>query len=504
MTDSNDTDTPGAALQDAESFRRAGHRLVDQIADFYASLPERQIRRPLSLSQTRELIWTGPLPQAGTPVEALLEAAAPMLFDNSLHNGHPRFFGYITASAAPLGALADMLAASINTNLGLWNLSPVASEIETQTIRWIAELVGYDAGCGGLMVSGGNMANMLAFLAARRAKAMSDIRRSGLHDDDARMTIYCAAETHTWIQKAADISGIGTDAIRWIPTDRMQRMDTDALRAQLAADVGAGFRPFLVVGTAGTVSTGAIDPLPEIHQIAREHNLWFHVDGAYGAPAAAIPEADPDLKALALADSVALDPHKWLYAPLEAACILIRDQQYLLDAFSYRPPYYRFDENAEESGNDYFELGLQNSRGFRALKVWLALRHCGRDGYVELIRNDIARASELFDAARQHRKLEAFTLGLSIATFRYVPEDLEPDSAEVEAYLNELNTALVVQLQEGGEVYVSNAVIDGTYVLRACVVNFRTTSADVSAVPEIVTRVGGELDRTMRPDRLRG
>lgn len=494
------------ALGDAESFREAGHRLVDRIADFYASLPGRPIRRPLDLQVARELIGTGSMPEQGETIESLFDAAAPLLFDNSLHNGHPRFFGYITASAAPLGALADMLAASINPNLGLWDLAPVAAEIETQTIRWIAELIGYadgEATCGGLMVSGGNMANMLGFLAARRAKSSGDIRTNGVGDADRRMTAYCAAETHTWIQKAADVSGLGTASIRWIPTDGAQRMDLDAFRRQLAVDIDAGHRPFVVIGTAGTVSTGAVDPLTEIHEIAREHGLWFHVDGAYGAPAAVLPEADAELKALALADSIALDPHKWLYAPLEAACTLVRDPQWLLDAFSYRPPYYRIDTDKTDSGNDYFELGLQNSRGFRALKVWLGLRHLGRNGYVELIRSDVARAADLFDAADKHPELEACTVSLSIATFRFVPADLATGSDGVETYLNDLSEALVAKLQSGGEIYVSNAIVDGKYLLRACIVNFRTTAADIAASVEIVARAGRELDEALRPAELR-
>ncbi len=506
---SNATEDPNTrppAIGDAESFRDAGHRLIDQIADFYESLPNRPIRRPLDLDAARELIGTGRLPEAGKPAASLLDAAAPLLFDNSLHNGHPRFFGYITASAAPLGALADMLAAAINANIGLWDLAPVAAEIEAQTIRWIAELIGYVGSdsdtCGGLMVSGGNMANMLGFLAARRAKAGNEVRANGVGDAERRMTAYCAAETHTWIEKAADLSGLGTASIRWIPTDADQRMDIDALRRKLVADRDAGFRPFIVVGTAGTVSTAAIDPLTEIHDVAREHDLWFHVDGAYGAPAAALPEANAELKALALADSIALDPHKWLYAPLEAACTLIRDPQRLLDAFSYRPPYYRIDADKTDSGNDYFELGLQNSRGFRALKVWLGLRHLGRAGYVELIRNDVAHARQLFDAVDEHPELESCTCNLSIATFRFVPADLASRTRRIEAYLNELNRALLASLQAGGEVYVSNAIVDGKYLLRACIVNFRTTNADIAAIPDIVVRAGRALDEGLRPVEL--
>lgn len=498
-----DQDRPGhIGVGDAEAFRELGHQLVDRIADFYASLPERPIRTPSTLNSVRDLLGQGPLPDAGTDSVELLATTADLLFDHSLHNGHPRFYGYITASAAPIGALADMLAASVNANLGLWDLAPVAIEIETQTVRWLAEFVGYNSDCGGLMVSGGNVANMLGFLAARRARTGPEIRSAGVPADD-RLTIYCAAETHTWIQKAADVSGIGTDAIRWIDTDAEQRMDVAALREQIAMDVTDGRHPFIVIATAGTVSTGAIDPLPEIHAVAREYDLWFHVDGAYGAPAAVLPEAPGDLKALTLADSIALDPHKWLYAPLEAACTLVRDPQHLLDAFSYRPPYYRIAEGDSEWGNNYFEWGLQNSRGFRALKVWLALRSCGRDGYVDLIRNDIERAAELYRAAQAHAEMEACTLNLSIATFRFVPAGVETGTAEVDAYLNDLNAALVEELQNGGRVYVSNAVIDGKYVLRACIVNFRTTAEDTAASAQIIVADGRKLDGKMRPAALR-
>lgn len=496
-------ETPEAKYHDAESFRRAGHRLVDDIADFFLSLPQRPVRRELALDEVRELIGDGGLPDQGVPIESLLETAAPMLFDNSLHNGHPKFFGYITASAAPLGGLADLLAASINANVALWDLSPVASEIEAQTIRWLAELVGYEPDCGGLMVSGGNMANILAFLAARRAKTNSEIRTEGLRNDVQRLTVYCASETHTWIQKATDVSGLGTDSIRWIETDDDQRMNVDHLRLQLEDDLGTGCKPFMVVATAGTVSTGAVDPLIAIHRVARDFDLWFHVDGAYGGPAAALPEADDELKALTLADSVALDPHKWLYAPLEAACTLVRERRFLVDAFTYRPPYYRFDDDGDASGNDYYSLGLQNSRGFRALKVWLALRHCGRNGYVELIRNDIDLARQLHEQARRHERLEALTQNLSITTFRFIPEGLDHDAAARESYLNELNAAIVERLQAGGEIYLSNAIVNGRYALRACLVNFRTTTADIAEVPDIVARVGAELDTELRPENLR-
>ena len=361
-------------------------------------------------------------------------------------------------------------------------------------MRWVAELIGYPAACGGIMVSGGNMANMVGFLAARRAKAPWDVRQAGLRAGSGQLLAYVSRETHTWIQKAADLFGLGLDAVRWIDVDDRLRMRVDALEAAIAADRAAGHLPFLVVGTAGSVSTGAIDPLGDIADTCRRHDLWFHVDGAYGAPAAALPEASPDLKALALADSVAVDPHKWLYAPLEAGCTLVRDARHLEDAFSFHPAYYHFTDGGDgQAPTNFHELGLQNSRGFRALKVWLGLRQAGRDGYVRMIRDDIALAEEMYRAAQAHPELEAFTLGLSIATFRFVPEGLALTGSAREEYLNSLNADLVTRLQAGGEVFVSNAVINGSYVLRACIVNFRTGAADVEALPDIVVRTGRAL-----------
>jgi glutamate/tyrosine decarboxylase-like PLP-dependent enzyme len=280
-------------------------------------------------------------------------------------------------------------------------------------------------------------------------------------------------------------------------------MDTAALRKQLAADLAAGDRPLMLVGTAGTVSTGAIDPIRELAAIAREHRMWFHVDGAYGAPAAALPDAPEDLRALALADSLAVDPHKWLYAPLEAGCVLVRESSRLPETFSYTPSYYHFDTAGEEPPINYYELGLQNSRGFRALKVWLGLRQAGREGYVRMIADDCRLAGVLHRAAREHPEIEALTLGLSIATFRYVPQDLRPGTPEVDGYLDHLNEELLLLLKPAGRLFVTNAMLEGRFVLRACIVNFRTTEADAAGVPGLVAQSGRTLDAGLRPAGLR-
>ena len=316
---------------DAETFKVLGHQLVDQLAELLASVPSRPVTRDHSPSALREALdLTGPLPEHGTDPAALLEDTARRLFDHSLFNAHPRFFGYITAPPAPIGVLGDFLASALNANVGSWTLAPAATEIEVQTVRWIAELIGFPEGCGGLLTSGGNMANIVCLLAARVAAAPWDIRAEGAGGGSGRQLVaYASTETHTWIQKAADICGLGTNAIRWIETLDTLQMDVAALKRAIETDVTAGRLPFLVVGTAGSVSTGIADPLSEIAAVCREKSIWFHVDGAYGAFAASVPGGPVEILGLREADSVAVDPHKWLYAPLEAGCALVRNREAL-------------------------------------------------------------------------------------------------------------------------------------------------------------------------------
>jgi glutamate/tyrosine decarboxylase-like PLP-dependent enzyme len=472
-----------------DQFRSLGHGLVDRIADFLASVRSHPVTPAESVEEVRAALSSErALPEAGQEPESLLRDAATLLFEHSLLNGHPRFYGYITSSAAPVGMLADLLAAAVNANVGAWKLSPMATEIEAQVIRWLAQFIDYPAGCGGLLVSGGNMANLTCFLAARAAQAGWDLRASGLAGGP-RLCVYASPETHTWIQKAADLAGLGTDAIHWI--DGQHGMDLDALQARCRQDREDGCQPFLVVGSAGTVSTGAVDPLTELAAFCREQKLWFHIDGAYGAFASGAPGAPPELKGLQLADSVAVDPHKWLYAPLEVGCALVRDPAALRKAFSWHPAYYSF----EGQGINYYDMGPQNSRGFRALKVWLALQHAGAAGYREMIQDDITLARYLYDLAVAHPELEAITHHLSITTLRYVPEELraEPASGQTQEYLNELNRRLLDAMEKSGEAFISNAVIDGRYALRFCIVNFRASTEDIEAMPHLIARLGRRI-----------
>jgi glutamate/tyrosine decarboxylase-like PLP-dependent enzyme len=283
--------------------------------------------------------------------------------------------------------------------------------------------------------------------------------------------------------------------------DEGLRMRMDELRRLVREDREKGEVPFMVVGTAGSVSTGAIDPLGEIAAFCREEGLWFHVDGAYGGFAAALPDAPADLAVIAEADSIAVDPHKWLYAPLEAGCALVRDPEALRAAFSYQPVYYQYSAKREEQPINYHEYGPQNTRGFRALKVWLGLAAAGRDGYVRMISDDIRLSNELAELVARTPGLENVTQALSITTYRYVPPGLPP-GAESETYLNDLNGELMRRIRASGSAYVSNAVVHGKFALRACIVNFRTSREDIESLPELTVRLGREADAEMRPDSL--
>lgn len=482
----------------SDEFREVGHRLIDDIISFTEDIPNKPITKADTVGVLREALSLRPLPEEGTELQELMAHTTNLLIDHSLFNGHPGFMGYITASAAPAGALADLLAATINPNCGAGILSPIATEIENQTIQWLAELIGYNSDAGGVLVSGGNMANFTGFLAGRTAKAPIDLKEKGLAGLDKPMTVYCSKGTHTWIEKAAILFGHGSEAVRWIPYNENYQMDNEKLELAIVSDIEAGFQPFMVVGTAGDVSTGKVDDLNGISEVSKKYDLWFHIDGAYGVPAATLPELKETFKGLASADSIALDPHKWLYCPLEAGGVLVKNRQDLINAFSSHPEYYNFDAGPDQPSVNFYEYGLQNSRGFRALKVWIALQQAGRSGYQTLIREDIQLSELLFDLADNHAELEAVTQSLSITTFRYLPKEVPADSEAEVKYLNQLNETLLNEIASGGEMFLSNAIIDGNYCLRSCIVNFRTNQQTIYDLIKIVIQKGQELHKSLR------
>jgi len=474
---------------DQEEFRKIGYQLIDAISNFMDTIAQKPVTPNESPSELQRLLGDLSLPENGAPAAALLSKTTNLICNHSLLNGHPKFLGYITSSAAPIGALADLLAASVNPNVGAHILSPIATEIEKQTIRWLSEFIGVSSDYGGILVSGGNMANFTAFLAARTAKAPKSIKEDGIQNTAQKLTVYCSKTTHTWIEKAAILFGIGTKSIRWIQTDASNKMDTTVLEATIKKDIENKCTPVMVVGTAGDVSTGAIDNLKAISVICKSYDLWFHIDGAYGVPAAIIPKFNHLFDGLKEADSIALDPHKWLYSPLEVGCTLVKNPQHLIDTYSSHPEYYNFSTNEDDIAQNFYEYGLQNSRGFRALKVWLSLQQIGRSGYEKLIGEDIELSEMLFQLVEKHSELEAVSQNLSITTFRYVPVAY----AKNNTYLNTLNEELLNILQTGGEVFLSNAIVIEHYCLRACVVNFRTSKKDIEEIVEIVLAAGEKV-----------
>ena len=481
-----------------EEFKKIGYQLIDSISDFMDTIKQKPVTTGESPKQLQKITGTSSIPENGASAEELIAKTSGLLFNHSLLNGHPKFFGYITSSPAPIGALADMLAAAVNPNVGANILSPVATEIEKQTVKWLAEFIGVSPNYGGLLVSGGNMANFTAFLAARTAKAPKNIKEDGISNTTEKLTIYCSKTTHTWIEKAAVLFGFGSKSIRWIQTDADNKMDNEALEQAIKNDLEKGCKPIMVIGTAGDVSTGVVDNLMALALICKKYDLWFHIDGAYGAPAAVIPELKMMFEGIEEADSIALDPHKWLYSPLEAGCTLVKNPNHLIETYSSHPVYYNFNSNDEAQTQNYYEYGFQNSRGFRALKVWLTIQQVGRNGYIKMINEDIQLSKLLFSLAKKHPELEAVTQSLSITTFRYVPLNNKQTSKNNETWLNTLNEVLLNELQKGGEVFLSNAVVMGKYCLRACIVNFRTSKKDIEEVIEIIVREGRKIHKYMQ------
>lgn len=481
-----------------EDFKAIGYQLVDRIADFIDSIDQNPVTSGDSVQELRALLGNPGLPEEGMPAAEIISRATELLAGHSLFNGHPKFMGYITSSPAPIGMFGDFIAAAINANVGAHILSPMATEIERQTIKWLASFIGVSENYGGILVSGGNMANFTAFLAARTVKAPQRLKEAGLNSVSKKLIIYCSKTTHTWVEKAAILFGHGSESIRWIPTTPSLQMDHQLLEEAILKDLKEGHQPFMVIGTAGDVSTGVVDDLKGLSAFCKAQDLWFHIDGAYGVPAAVIPELKLLFDGVQEADSIALDPHKWLYSPLEAGCTLVKNPRHLVDTYSSHPDYYNFSSDEVEPAQNFYEYGLQNSRGFRALKVWMALQQVGKKGYIKMIREDIELAAYFFELATKHPELEAITHHLSITTLRYVPFDCPDNGMDKKAYLDNLNEALLNTLQKGGELFLSHAIVGNRYCLRACIVNFRTSKKDIAEVVEIIVREGNKLHQKLR------
>ena len=470
------------------------------VTEYLTELRNFPIFPPVSAGEVASLLRS-PLPTEGEPPERVI-AECRAIIGNSRHNGHPRFFGYVASPAAPVGALADFIASALNQNVTSWRSAPAATEIERTVVRWLATLIGYGDNAHGLLTSGGSMANLTALFTACRTKLRASApSRKGLWNMGAPATVYVSDQTHHSIAKAADVLGLGREQVRVVKTDEHFRMDVRNLREQIESDTENGLRPFCIVASAGTVNTGAVDPLAGVARVAREHALWFHIDGAYGAPAALDPNKRHLFSGIEAADSVSLDPHKWLYAPLGCGCLLFRDPAKVRAAWSVEEAdYIRVYEETEDEAFAFWDYGTELSRPFRALKVWMILRCYGTRRLAAAISENNALAE--YFAARVHQAEDFELLApveLSICCFRYVPAEVrdalsvardEEERASLGARLDEINMRLMHAVQRGGRAYVSNAVLRGRFALRACIVNFRTKREDIDTTLEIIREEG--------------
>jgi aromatic-L-amino-acid/L-tryptophan decarboxylase len=392
-----------------------------------------------------------------------------------------------------------LIASALNANVTCWRSSPAPTEIEKVVVRWLGSLIGYAEDARGLLTSGGSMANMIALLAASRRVTGSDTSANGLWNSGSPLITYVSEEVHMSVPKATDILGFGRNHVRVIKCDDRLRMNVTTLRSAIADDLRSGLRPFCVVASAGTVGTGAVDPLDQIADITREFDLWFHVDGAYGAPGTLDPKKNDLFRGLERADSVSLDPHKWLYVPVDAGCLLFRDDEAFRAAFSSQDAeYIKRHGYADDEAFAFWDYGVELSRRFRALKIWLTLRYYGVRRIAAAISDDIALAAYFGELVTQSEDFELLApVELSICCFRYVPPDLvgrlksakEAEAVEINSHLDKLNARIMNAVQTGGRAYVSNASVRGRFGLRACITNFRTTRAHIEETINIVREV---------------
>ena len=473
----------------AEEIKRIGYQVVDLIAEHLSTLADGPVFRPLPAHMAEEYL-TARAPLEGSSPEQILDEFRARVLPYPFGNGHPRFWGWVISPPAVLAVFADALAAAMNPSCAGGNHAAIY--VERQVLNWFKEMLGFPPQSMGLLVSGGSMASLTALAVARHVMAGFDVRRRGLQRAERPLLLYLSAEGHGCMRKAAELMGIGSDHVRTVAVDDRLRLRVDDLEARIAADRAAGYQPFAVGASAGTVNSGAIDPLPEIAAVCRRHNLWLHVDGAYGAPAILTRHYRDELAAIALADSVALDPHKWLSIPVEAGVVLVKDAAAMRDTFSLVPPYLRTDGSLTGVGGLpwFSEYGFQQTRGFRALKVWMALKQYGFDGYARMIEEHIELARYLHARVTTHPDLQPMAPpGLSIVCFRYAPAALRDDGPQLDA----LNQALLERIQLGGRAFVSSTTVHGAFVLRACIVNYGTQRADLDFLVDLVVEEGRAL-----------
>lgn len=453
-----------------EEFRHLAERAVREAAEYLAGLDQRPTFPATSGERTTKL-FSSQLPEQGVGAKAF--DAVAEIFAHS-RPGNARFFGYVFGSGEPVGAIADFTASVLNQNVTAWRSSPAAVTIERTVIGWLGEALGC-AGFSGSLCGGGSSANLMALAMAREAKAPAN--QKGAQGG----VVYASEEVHMSVPKALALLGLGYDSLRLVPTDERLRIKMDLLSATMEEDIHAGKRLVAVVGSAGTVNTGSIDPLNQLADLASRYKAWFHVDGAYGALAAlAAPEKFTGLER---ADSISLDPHKWLYQPVDCGCLLYRDPAAAQAAFAHTGDYAKALSKDPVEGFAFFEESMELSRRFRALKLWLSLRYYGLAAFRQAIHRDLEHAQRLARKIAATPELEILApVELSAVCFRY----------RKGADLNALNAAILKRVVQRGRVYLSNATVKGKFALRACFVNHRTTDSDVDAIVEEVLAAATE------------
>jgi glutamate/tyrosine decarboxylase-like PLP-dependent enzyme len=492
---------------DAAQIRRVSHQVADLVADYLTRLPDGPAYQPPPRGLV-EAMRTTEWAEHGEPADVVLAEFTAHVAPYPFGNGHPGFAAWVNSPPHPLGVLAEALAAAMDPSVAGGNHAAV--HVEHQVIRWFAGLLGWSGGYSGQLVSGGSAATLTALAVARHraaARAGTDDRRDGLAGLAGRLVLYTGTESHSCVTKAAEVLGLGSASIRVVPSDGDHRMRPDELEGLVLADQAAGKLGVAVVATAGTTNTGAIDPLGEIGRVCARHGLWLHVDGAYGAPPILLLDGYRTARdGLARADSLAVDAHKWLYAPVDAGLVLLRDGATARDTFSLVPAYLRTDEDEDGPGGPvwFSEYGLEQTRPFRALKVWMQLRHLGRDGYRRLIAADLAAAEELRRAVVASADFELLASGLSVVCFRHRPAGMDPaqldraglDRAGLDrASLDRHNQAVLKAVQLGGRAFLAGTSVDGAFALRACIVNPGLT---VARAPDLLREIREQAAELLR------
>ncbi len=468
------------------AMRQLAHEMVDDMFGMLENIAEKPVWKPLTKEAKTQLAQ--PLPSSGQSAEKVYNDFKANVLPYPKGSIHPRFWSWVEGTGTPLGMMADMLATGMNSNATIGDHS--AMYVDAQVIEWCKEMLQFPASGNGILLSGGSMANITAIVIARNAYGSKTIRKNGLHSEPDPLVMYASSETHSCLQKAVEIAGLGAQALRKVGVGADYRMDISHLKEMISQDHADGLQPFCVVGNAGTVATGAIDPLDEIMAVCREENLWFHIDGAFGALAKLVPEYQSALAAIEKADSVAFDLHKWMYVPYEVGCLLVKDREAHRNAFALQPNYLLSHERGLAGGPDPItNWGFELSRGFKALKIWMSLKEHGIEKYARMIRQNIAQAFYLGSLVKQNAQLELLApVTMNVVCFRYIPVQAK------EVDLNALNKEILMRLHEEGVAAPSYAILEGRYAIRVANVNHRSKKADFEALVEAVVRIGREVE----------